>query len=366
MAIAALPALAMACLVPAAPAAAKAPRQLERTAPSPPLRGFDSASPTLGFKIPGGPGKDLTRARKLGANTVRMTLSWHWLEPSPGRLDEDRAKRVDRLIEKARKRHVGVLATALFTPCWATSGPRQVNGSCSAIQAIYPPRDYGAFRAFIKRAVNRWGDALAGLEVWNEPNLAIFWLGSAGEYVRLVSAAASGVEASHYRGLPVVGGAVSGVDFDFIRRALNAGMANYVDAISIHPYDVGLLGFGDPSRPRNGDAGSFAWAVPELHKRLLERGVQQPIWITEFGYADCPGTPYCVSQSAQADYLRKGAQLAVGWPWVKAFFVYRLRDWVPQTGLAESRYGVLNRDGSLKPAASALAGVFRAARAASR
>jgi hypothetical protein len=84
-----------------------------------------------------------------------------------------------------------------------------------------------------------------------------------------------------------------------------------------------------------------------------------PIWITEFGYPDCPATPYCVTAEAQADYLRKAAELAASWPYVDAFMVYRLRDWLPQDGGIEARFGVLNEDGTPKPAGKALSETFR-------
>ena len=161
--------LALAGLAPVAPAAAKKPKQLERIAPDPPLRGFDTASPTSGFHIPGGPGKDLRRAKELGANTVRVVMSWYWLEPRPGHLHAARAERMDKFFKKARRLGIGVMAQPLFTPCWVSSAPRQAGGSCSNLGAIYSPKDYGAFRAYVKRTFNRWGDVFSGMESRTSP-----------------------------------------------------------------------------------------------------------------------------------------------------------------------------------------------------
>ena len=176
-----------------------------------------------------------------------------------------------------------------------------------------------------------------------------------------MNAAANGVEDSRYRDTPVVGGALSGADVNYLRRLLNAGMSNATDADTIHPYDLGLLGFGNPAVIRNGDSGSYLFSVPRFHQELVDRGVKDPIWITEFGYPDCPGVPYCVSVANQAKWLASAARTAGGWPYVDAFLVYRLRDWAPPTGLMEARFGLLNKNGTPKPAASAVAEIFRAA-----
>jgi hypothetical protein len=199
------------------------------------------------------------------------------------------------------------------------------------------------------------------VEVWNEPNTPSFWRGSPQQYVELVHAAAEGVRTSPYADVPVVGGAVSGSDLAYLGVLFDAGIAQWTDAISVHPYDVrfGAEGYSDPSLARDGDIWSYAFGVPHVHDLMVARGDTDPLWITEFGYPNCPGTPHCVTPELQADYLAKAAELAESWPYVDLFMVYRLRDWVPEDGTMEAHFGVLNQDYSQKPAAQALAPIFK-------
>ena len=327
--------------------------------PDPPLWGFDTTSGLKGQSVDELVA-DVGRAADLGANVVKIALLWWWLEPEPGSFDADNAAKVDAVVEAARDRGLGVIFTPVQTPCSVSTAPLGPTGACDPNAIFYPPRSAGVYADFVRRAVDRWGADVAGIEVWNEPNHPGFWRGNPGEYLGLVRAAAEGVRVSHYADIPIVGGALSGADLPYLRQLLDGGLADWTDAVSIHPYDVRWEGpgWGDPSLVRQDDMTSFAFAVPEVRELMNAHGDSDPIWLTEVGYPDCPATPYCVSAADQADYLKKAAELAAGWPYVDAFIVYRLRDWAPQDGGIESRFGVLNKDGSPKPAARSLGPVF--------
>jgi hypothetical protein len=303
---------------------------------------------------------DVDRSADLGANVVKVPLYWSWLEPESGSFDPRNAAKLDAVVEAARDRGLGVILTPVLTPCSVSTAPIGPGGGCDPTAVLYPPRSSGVYADFVRRAVDRWGADVSGIEVWNEPNHQGFWRGSPGEYLGLVRAAAEGVRASRYADIPVVGGALSGADLTYLRQLLDGGLADWTDAVSIHPYDVRWQGpgWGDPSIVRQDDMTSFAFAVPEVRRLMDAFGDSDPIWITEFGYPDCPATPYCVRAADQADYLKKAAELAASWSYVDAFIVYRLRDWLPQDGGIEGRFGVLNKDGSPKPAARSLGRVF--------
>lgn len=333
--------------------------------PEPPLRGFDTASSALGTRPVEELVRDLGRAKELGANAVRFALPWYWLEPYRPTMDPGRAAQVDRLLAAAEQQDLAVILTLLFTPCWASSASPSDSSCDPATAALAPPADPATYGGFVERVVRRWGQGLGGLEVWNEPNHASFWSGTPYDYVELARVAAETVRSSAYADLPVAGGALSGADLGYLRQLFDAGLSEWTDAISIHPYDARWdgPGFGDPSIPRPNDLSSFAYAVPRVHALMGDYGNADPIWITEFGYADCPATPFCVPPEIKAAYLRKAATLASGWQFVDVFLVYRLRDWLPQDGGMEARFGVLDRDGRPKPSARSLADAFASASA---
>lgn len=336
------------------------PPQLARDVPEFPLWGFDSGT-GLGVLPVEDLVEDIDRAADLGASSVRIVIRWAWLEPGPGGLDPERSAEVDRLMAAARRREVGVIVTLAFTPCWASTAPRRPDRGCIVGHPLYPPHDPETYGAFVDRVVTRWGEGLAGLEVWNEPNRPGFWRGTPAEYLALVRSATEAVRLTPYADLPVAGGAISGADLPYLRELLDGGLAEMVDAISIHPYDVRwrTTGFGDPSVPRPGDLSSFAFAVPQVRALMTELGVSDPIWITEFGYATCPATPQCVAPEVQADYLRKGIEVAAGWPFVDVFLVFRLRDAAPHHGGIGARFGVFAESGAPKPAARSVGRVLR-------
>lgn len=76
-----------------------------------------------------------------------------------------------------------------FMPDVLASGPTTVFGYEANIT---PPKDYKAWAAFIKQFVSHWVERygereVSGwpFEVWNEPNLKIFWTGSQRDYFKL-------------------------------------------------------------------------------------------------------------------------------------------------------------------------------------
>ena len=74
----------------------------------------------------------------------------------------------------AASKVVGVLWS---TPCWASSAPDSLKQGCAGdwwnrdVDRYAPANmdDFGDAAAFVAK---RWGSELAGLEIWNEPNLA--------------------------------------------------------------------------------------------------------------------------------------------------------------------------------------------------
>lgn len=323
------------------------------------LRGYDVGAGWNTIPLPDAE-RDLREANALGAGAVRATLRWSWLAPQrSGAYRSDRVAKIDRLLEVARREGVGVVAQVASTPCWASSAPRPSTGGCDPQAVTFPPRDPTEFERFIAFLASRWGDRLAGLEVWNEPNEQFAWRGTPAQYVGLVKAAATAVRRSPHAGLPVVAGALSGADTDYLSSLYRLGVARSSDAISIHPYDlVDGSGFGNPTDARPDQEYSFAAGVPAIHRIMLANGDSDPLWLTEFGFADCAARPQCVSSDEQADRLDDAVRLAATWSYVEVALVFRLRDWLGAGPGWRYSLGVLGRDWAEKPAAEKLRNAF--------
>jgi xylan 1,4-beta-xylosidase len=163
---------------------------------------------------------------------------------------------------------------------------------------ISPPRDwdrwYDLVRAFTAHLADRYGrDELRAhwrFEVWNEPNLSVFWSGTPAEYWRLYSEAARAVK-SVDPFLRVGGPATAAVGW--IDEQLKAGAP--VDFVSTHVYGT----------------------IP-LDLRPLAGG-RSLLW-TEWGVTATHGSPINDSVFAAA-FLLKGMRSAAGRvdalaPWV--------------------------------------------------
>ncbi len=300
--------------------------------------------------------RDLEEATALGANTVRVGVRWEWLQPGGPTSAPDRVRRLDRLLDLARSKGLRVVANLFGTPCWASTAPRLTNQACDPAYRLYPPANPADFGAFVSYVVSRWGGDIAAVEVWNEPNHSGFWRGSAVDYVDLVRESADAVNSSLRPNVPVVAGALSGSDTDYLRQLYAEDIDRWSDAISIHPYDLrwGGDGFGDSSRPRADKTWSFVGGVPTVHALMEAKGDSDPLWITEFGYAACPARPYCVAPDDQARYLTSALRLAADWSYVDAFLIYRLRDWDGGSFDWQHHFGLLQQDWSPRPAANAV------------
>lgn len=319
--------------------------------PTPQWRGFDAGSPWTGTQS--GAARDFREAKALKADTLRLTLRWNWLSPTSRRAyDGKRAARVDRYLELAHRLGLRVVLTTLNTPCWAAQQPTLVCGPT-------PPRDPADYGHFVSFVAERWGNRLDAIEVWNEPNGNLQWNGTPGQYVQLVRAARIAVNHSTYKDLPVVGGALSGSDSEYLQQLYDNGLGRAADAVSIHPYDFNLSdGFGDPAVRRKGDPTSFADGVPAIHRTMLRNNDRDPLLVTEFGYATCPATPYCVAETDQARYLKAATRRAAKWRYLQAFMLYRLRDLGDEPVFYAYSFGVLNANWNLKPAASVVRRTF--------
>ena len=93
---------------------------------------------------------------------------------------------------------------------------------------------------------------------------------------------------------------------------------------------------------------SFADGIPAMHSVMVANGDTDPMWLTEFGFANCPASGVCVPTQTQADYTSAALYQAATYNYVKVVLLFRLRDWYPSGN--NLGYGLLNRDWSPKPA----------------
>lgn len=170
-----------------------------------------------------------------------------------------------------------------------------------------------AFVRYVETVVGTFKGQVRFYEVWNEPNLSLFWrpLPDVEQYVLLlrdVYAACKRVDPDCF----VVGGVVSAIDDAFLEGMFRRGALEWMDALSIHPYLT----------PKSPEQMQLVLAIRRrVYERMARFGTPRPIWITEIGWPT--DLVVGVDYARQADMLTRtyllGSTLpfldVLGWYW---------------------------------------------------
>jgi hypothetical protein len=295
--------------------------------------------------------RDLNAARSAGANLVRVDVAWGSLEVrGKGQISQWYLGRMDRFVARARKRGMKVVMTLWASPCWASSAPAGVKAGCRSewnqASVVYPPSnpaDYGDIARFITA---RYGTRLAGLEVWNEPNLGIdmFWKtgDKVGAYAALLRATYGRAKAGN-RAVPVIGGALVRPDTSFLRALYAAGIKGYYDGLSIHPYGIQL------SRAR----------LSAFRSTQRAAGDYAPLWVTEFGAPTSLGGGWHVTERGQGAQIKRDFRTLDKISYVRGATLYALRDSGRDRFNFIENFGVLRYNFSAKRGWAALKKALR-------
>jgi len=258
----------------------------------------------------------LEMIRQMGASTIVEYFPWAYFEPSAGRYHWQRA---DLIMRHAENQGVRVLARMGFVPDWARSVPP---GQASTFNSL-PRESYDAFGRFAAQFAQRYQHILAGIILWNEPNLDYEWgyrPVSPSEYAELLASAAPLIRQAA-PGVPILGGALAPTreplgsphgldDLIYLEQLLQAGAAQHMDMLAVHTY-----GFTAPAdEPPSPDRLNFR-RVELLHE--LVQSSTLPIAITESGWNDHPRWTKAVSPSQRIRYTLDSLRLGEGWDWLR-------------------------------------------------
>jgi hypothetical protein len=307
-------------------------------------------------------------AANLGVGWIKQQIDWNSVEYARGLYHWEE---LDHLIAEAQKYGLKIMFSVARAPGFSRPEPVEEDG---------PPSDFSIFRDFMNALSTRYQGRVAAYELWNEPNLKREWRGfdlSAAKFVELIKAGAEGVregdpEAIIISGAPAVTGIDDGIeavdDRRFFREMVQAGVADVVDAIGVHPY-----GAANPPDERAADATHlrsgynnhpsffFLDTLEDYHKILSVANLNQPLWVTEFGWpsiekfgeVDTAGWEYArdVTEADQAAYLLRAIALRRDRNWLGPMMIWNLNI-APLLGAerSESAYSLLRPDGSKRPA----------------
>jgi hypothetical protein len=321
------------------------------------------------------------RLDALGVGWVKVQVSWKLYQPYADQYSEDRFTELDELVKRANSDGIAVLLGVGKAPEWSRP-TTEMDG---------PPSDFGLYHDFMAYLAGRYQGQVAAYELWNEPNLQREWSGgsvrngrslNAADFVNLMREGAAGVRAADpaaviISGAPATTGINDGIaaidDRVFLRQMLEAGVADFVDAIGAHPYGWAnppdsSMGDEDTAVPSHNNHPSFFFkdTLTDYTNLLAEFGAADtPIWVTEFGWGsfdgfDAPppaGAEFMayVTEWQQAVYILGAYELADEWESVGPMILWNL-NFGPLLGnqFSESGYSLLRADGGERPAFRAL------------
>jgi len=103
--------------------------------------------------------------KQFGASWCRADFTWDKVEPSQGRIN---FKWLDNMLSEAIKYKVTIMPILCYCAQWASIGNSK----------YYPPRKRAYWENYVKMIVSKYSSSPYNLkyyEVWNEPNIEVFW-----------------------------------------------------------------------------------------------------------------------------------------------------------------------------------------------
>jgi len=292
--------------------------------------------------------RELDAMAAMGADWVRFDIKWSDVQWE-GQSSFNWSK-YDPLIDAARSRGMTVLGNLAYSPTWA-----RPTGTSDKFGPNTDERRR-AYATFAEAAVRHFAGRVSHWELWNEPNIPMFWAPqpNASHYTLLIREAYPRVKAANPAAYVLAGStspaSTNGVAIDevaFLQAVYANGGAGRFDGWSHHPYTV------DPSFAHADNAWwQIAHTSPSIRSVMTANGDgAKQVWGTEFG-PPTAGSPNAVSEAGQAAQMTEAYTTWNAYSWAGPLFVYGQRDKRAYGTSTDSFdfYGMLRNDFSTKPA----------------
>lgn len=281
----------------------------------------------------------LASLKDLGVVAVRNDFTWADIEKNPGQFDWHF---YDKFVTDMREANIQILGLLTTCPPWAAAVRNQL---------FSPPARVSEYANFVSEVVKRYRPngrlaqekgwiepyGVKDWEIWNEPNLALFWPPSPNSrnYFDLLVAARTSALAADPNTKVIHGGlsptSNGKLDAAYLEQLYSYGLKNQTEAINLHIY----IGANQPSWMTETNL------VPARNLMNKYNDGSKALIITEIGF---PNTFPEMNEAKQADYLTKTVE-ELSKSLFQGFFWFNLMDLDPQ----KETHGLLRRNGTQKP-----------------
>lgn len=323
---------------------------------------------------------------QLDLDWVKAQIQWWLIHPSP---EAGQWFFYDAIIDEAANNNLNLMLSVVGAPDWTRAAGNHQG----------PPDDYNEYANFLTELINRYPGKIGAIEVWNEQNLDREWQTANGvnpeDYVRFLQVAHDAIKAADPN-IMVISGALAPTgggdwvqwidDFQWLDRALAAGMLNYADCVGVHHngYNIGPdVAFDQTGNTAEMASAQFRGPFDNPHhswsfKTTLDTYAQKiqaldpnaKLCVTEFGWASAEGYgvapagfefAYDNTLDEQAQFLTQAFQQMhdSGNVWLAFMFNYDFGNKGNGPEDDPVPYSIIDINGVPRPAFGAVAGMAK-------
>jgi polysaccharide biosynthesis protein PslG len=259
----------------------------------------------FGVNTHGAMGSQIDIIADMGATWVRNGVPWFELEPAQGNYDWSY---LDIMLPDLKRRGMKILFVLAYAPSFHSS-----NGMSNGIPNVQ------AWKNFVDAITTRYRDEVDAWEVWNEPNLGEFFVGTPRQYfdyvLKPVYSIIKNNDPDSLVAAPGLATLYSTKWWEFLKKLNSYGGGAYFDVLSHHAYNGEAKGMKVMlTQSRAGK--------PSIQKALKDSKFdKKPFWLTEWG---CDGVK--IGDFWQAHCLYEQAKMFGTISWVQKVFVYCLNE----------------------------------------
>jgi photosystem II stability/assembly factor-like uncharacterized protein len=317
----------------------------------------------IGFHLGQDDALHMEAVRAAGGSFAVVVFNWANIEPEPNYVYWEVP---DAALRTAEFYGIDLIVRLDQPPTWALE-----TGNATHPPGLgQTPWQLEAYTNFARRVAERYGDRLAGVIIWNEPNLNLEWNNQPPDalaYTEMLKVTYPAVKAVA-PDLPVLLGGLASTegegdwainDLDYLQALYDAGAGGYFDVLTAHPY-----GFG---RPPDDPPEKFRpnFRRLELYREIMDANGDgdKPIWVTEMGWLTWTNDPdhnwQVVTPEVQADYTLQAIAYAQNfYPWLE-----RLGIWELNSAGDDYGYNIWQGPENASPAYNALVQRYQTTRA---
>jgi len=298
---------------------------------------------------------DFELLKKTGINYFRISFGWDAIEGEKDKYDwlfwDDFVK------TGVEKYNITMVPYVCYTPQWVSREPQD-----TMLYWNKPAVDFEEWGQFMYDLVTRYKPWLKTWELWNEPDIPIYWdTQDVADFARFVKIGADAVRRADPEAKVVLGGIAYRPEW--IQALFEEhGVSPYIDIVNCHNYFE--TWHKDPVE-------NIVDYIDDVYEVVHKYGAGQPIWMAEVGYSTFRASDGKVSDSYscyfdyehtpayQAVDLIKRIALVRSTEKIDALAWYEIKDLAPTEEVIGDIYnnkhlGIAWADHSFKPASHAI------------